>query len=43
MWCGVNVTILASVTIGDDVVIGVGSVVVKDFPAISVAMETQRD
>lgn len=32
VWCGTNVTILAGVTIGDDVVIGAGSVVVKDIP-----------
>lgn len=37
VWCGVNVTILAGVTIGDDVVIGAGSVVNKDIPANSVA------
>jgi len=33
VWCGVNVTILGGVTIGDDVVLGAGSVVVKDIPA----------
>ena len=33
VWCGTNVTILAGVTIGDDVVIGAGSVVVKDIPS----------
>ena len=37
MWCGVNVTILAGVTIGDDVVIGAGSVVTGDIPENSVA------
>jgi len=33
VWCGMNVTILAGVTIGDDVVIAAGSVVNKDVPA----------
>jgi maltose O-acetyltransferase len=37
VWCGVNVTILAGVSIGNDVVIGAGSVVVSDIPANSVA------
>lgn len=37
VWCGVNVTILAGVTIGDDVVIGAGSVVTGDIPENSVA------
>jgi maltose O-acetyltransferase len=37
VWCGVNVTILAGVTIGDDVVIGAGSVVTKDIPANTIA------
>lgn len=37
VWCGVNVTILAGVTIGDDVVIGAGSVVLRDLPSNSVA------
>lgn len=32
VWCGVNVTIIGGVTIGDDVVIGAGSVVVKSVP-----------
>jgi acetyltransferase-like isoleucine patch superfamily enzyme len=32
VWCGINVTILAGVTIGDDVVIGAGSVVIADIP-----------
>jgi maltose O-acetyltransferase len=31
VWCGVNVTILAGVTIGDDVVIAAGAVVVSDI------------
>lgn len=38
VWCGVNVTILGGVTIGDDVVIGAGSVVVHDLPANCVAV-----
>jgi acetyltransferase-like isoleucine patch superfamily enzyme len=37
VWCGINVTILGGVTIGDDVVVGAGSVVVRDIPAGSVA------
>lgn len=37
VWCGVNVTILAGVTIGDDVVIGAGAVVTSDIPSNSVA------
>lgn len=37
VWCGANVTICAGVTVGDDVVIGAGSVVVKDLPAGCVA------
>jgi maltose O-acetyltransferase len=32
VWVGVNVTILGGVTIGDDVVIGAGSVVTTDIP-----------
>lgn len=38
VWCGMEVKILAGVTIGDDVVIGAGSVVCKDIPSNSVAM-----
>lgn len=38
VYCGVNVTILAGVTIGDDVVIGAGSLVCKDIPSNSVAV-----
>ena len=37
VYCGVNVTILAGVTIGDDVVIGAGSLVCRDIPSNSVA------
>lgn len=36
VWCGTRVTILSGVTIGDDVVIGAGSVVTKDIPSNSV-------
>lgn len=38
VWCGMNVTILAGVSIGDDVIIGAGSVVVKDIPPNSIAV-----
>ena len=37
VWCGVDVTIISGATIGDDVVIGAGSVVVKDIPSNSIA------
>lgn len=37
VWCGVNVTILAGVTVGDDVVLGAGSVVIRDIPSESIA------
>lgn len=37
VWCGVNVTILGGVTIGDDVVIGAGAVVTQDIPSGSIA------
>lgn len=36
-WCGMNVTILAGVTIGHDVVIAAGSVVTKDIPDSCIA------
>ena len=36
VWCGANVTILPGVTIGDDVVIGAGSVVRGEVPSNSV-------
>jgi acetyltransferase-like isoleucine patch superfamily enzyme len=35
-WCGANVTILAGVRIGDDVVIAAGSVVHRDIPSNTV-------
>jgi len=38
VWCGVNVTIIDGVKIGDDVVIGAGSVVCKDIPSNSIAV-----
>lgn len=33
VWCGIRVTILDGVTIGDDVVLGAGCLVNKDIPA----------
>jgi maltose O-acetyltransferase len=33
VWCGMRVTICAGVSIGDDVVIGAGSVVTKSLPS----------
>ena len=33
VWLGANVTILPGVTVGDDCVVGAGSVVTKDVPA----------
>lgn len=33
VWLGANVTVLPGVTIGDDAVVGAGSVVTKDVPA----------
>ena len=38
VWCGIEVTIIAGVTIGDDCVIGAGSVVTKSIPPSSVAV-----
>lgn len=38
VWLGANVTILPGVTIGDDAVIGAGSVVTKDVPARTIAV-----
>lgn len=38
VWIGGNVCVLPGVTIGDNCVIGTGSVVVKDIPANSVAV-----
>ena len=36
VWCGANVTIMPGVTIGDDVVIGAGSLVTRDIPKESI-------
>lgn len=33
VWCGVNVTILSGVTVGDGAIIAAGSVVVSDVPS----------
>ena len=38
VWFGGNVTVIAGVTIGDNVVIGAGSIVVKDIPSNCVAV-----
>ncbi len=38
VWFGGGVTVLPGVTIGDNVVIGAGSVVVKDIPSGVVAV-----
>jgi acetyltransferase-like isoleucine patch superfamily enzyme len=38
VWLGANVTVLPGVTIGDDSVIGAGSVVTKDIPAGVIAV-----
>lgn len=38
VWCGINVTILAGVSIGSDVVVGAGSLVCKDIPSNSIAV-----
>jgi acetyltransferase-like isoleucine patch superfamily enzyme len=38
VWCGSRVIICSGVTIGDDVVIGAGSVVVQDIPSKCVAV-----
>lgn len=38
VWLGANVTVLPGVTIGDDAVVGAGSVVTKDVPARTVVV-----
>ena len=38
VWLGANVTVLPGVTIGDDAVVGAGSVVTKDVPARTLAV-----
>ncbi|HEY5892025.1 MAG TPA: acyltransferase [Chthoniobacterales bacterium] len=40
VWCGTGVTICAGVEIGDDVVIGAGSVVTKSLPSNCIAYGT---
>ncbi len=46
VWCGARVTVCAGVTIGDQAVIGAGSVVLKDLPprhlAVGVPCKPQR-
>lgn len=37
VWCGMRVTICAGVSIGDDVVIGAGSLVTRDIPSKTLA------
>ncbi|MDQ0895197.1 sugar O-acetyltransferase [Agromyces ramosus] len=38
VWLGANVTVLPGVTIGDDAVVGAGSVVTKDVPARTIVI-----
>jgi acetyltransferase-like isoleucine patch superfamily enzyme len=38
VWLGANVTVLPGVTIGDDAVIGAGSIVTKDIPVGTIAV-----
>lgn len=38
VWLGANVTVLPGVTIGDDAVIGAGSIVTKDIPTRAIAL-----
>lgn len=38
VWLGANVTVLPGVTIGDDAVVGAGSIVTKDVPARTLAV-----
>lgn len=38
VWLGANVTVCPGITIGDNVVVGAGSVVVKDLPANTVCV-----
>ena len=40
VWLGANVTVCPGVTIGDNVVVGAGSVVVKDLPANTVCVDS---
>lgn len=38
VWLGANVTVLPGVTIGDDAVVGAGSIVTRDVPARTIAV-----
>lgn len=38
VWIGANVTVLKGVTVGDDAIIGAGSVVTQDLPAGTIAV-----
>jgi acetyltransferase-like isoleucine patch superfamily enzyme len=38
VWIGANVTILKGVTIGNDTIVGAGSVVTKDLPEMAIAV-----
>jgi acetyltransferase-like isoleucine patch superfamily enzyme len=40
VWLGANVTVLPGVTIGDDAVVGAGSVVTRNVPARTVVVGT---
>jgi maltose O-acetyltransferase len=38
VWCGTNVTILPGISIGENAIIGAGSVVTRDIPSNSIAV-----
>ncbi len=40
VWCGVRVTLCAGVTVGDDAIVGAGSVVLHDLPAAFISVGT---